>query len=1469
MNLDKRNVEDILPATPLQQGMIYHALAADDAAMYLEQYGFSVYGDLEPDRYRMAWQQTLDQQPMLRTTFLWEGLSKAYQVVHKQLTMAFEHVHLGNLEDERQAEALDQLRQRHRTRGFDLNRGPLFSVSVVSLAAGHHKVWLTLHHLLADGWSLALLLSEVSRRYQSPALPIEAPIPFRRYCEWLETQDQQLARQWWEDRFSRGSFAGSAPLAVRHHSGTSQAFDLALNSEDSARWRQGCSKQGLTESTVFSAAWAMLLSRYLHQDRVVFGCTVSTRPPDITGIDHMLGLLLNVLPVGVELDWQKPTAAWLQDFQRQLLSDRKFDYLPLSELQRLAGTPSEHAMFETLLVWENQPGSAPDGTNAEGLQIVHDESYERNHYPLMLAGFPGAEVRLRITCSAGSLSEKRALSLLKQMLALMLALADGGSRPLQALAGGCLPAPLPSLPPTEQRSIRKNGLWEQIVEVSQRSPEALQLSEVHTGQSLSRMDLVQRSRNLARQLASKLPPDRNAPIAILLWPGTTYVCAILAALQLGRPWLALDPRKPIEGLYEQLRHVQPSALVTEQHLWPNPSGWEGITLLDPCLSDSSLEPEPMPKVDVHEDECACMVLTSGSTGQPKCVRLPHRALRQRLAWMEAAYPANHDDCMILKTSPAFVDAVCEILGPLLAGYPMVALAPEQSMDLEQLHRLLVTHSATRLVITPSVLDGLIRVMPAPMPSLRLLQVSGERFPHPLLALAQRFFPHARILNVYGSSEVMADASTFDCTGWTPTAEENDSSIPIGRLLPGIRGVILDVQEFPVPEGGIGELYLGGECLAIDYYNDPVATAARFKTLNGLEERPRMYATGDLVSLDEGGYLHFHGREDHQIKFNGIRIEPAEIESLLRSFNRVDDAAVACHTNASGNSVLAAHIVSPTRPEEHEALISELKGRLARHVAGSLIPGHWQIMPALPKNTSGKLDRKALRLQPGLSTASQRPSVPPQNAEQQTLAKLWREVLKLDAVGIDDDFFAVGGNSISMTQLSFAIRKAFHVPYPIRAAFQAPTIREQADLIRQYQMGAQPVLEAGPGARAHHDLHQDAASADTIQPLAGELPVWGDGPIHIFMSGAQGFINAWLLARLLDEPAVRVSCLAPGSDSRSAAEGLADHLQQFGLWTPARKARLHTVAGELGLERFGLSTQAWDALTRDCQVLLHTGVEINFVAPYERLRASNAMSTATMLALATTSRPKPLHFIGSLGVIDHSKAREKSVGIRENDPMTSWKGLPNGYLQARWVSDTMVRRAIQRGIPCSVIRMTTVSGDSTHHRANPQDMMWQLFKLAMTVGIIPDSPRPIDLVPVDLAVDAVVRLAKSPETLGYAWHVSNPRVWTWREVAGLLHRHGYPARVLPGNEWSQEFGHITADLGQHTDWQKVLPLLGDSWLEYPHFFPLDKSKTLKQIHRLGLNMLTMDEHLLWRTVESFIQDGLLPPAAVQRTPVHQE
>ncbi|NLR75920.1 non-ribosomal peptide synthetase [Leeia aquatica] len=1441
-------LDAIVPATPLQQGMLYHALLDDDPRLYLEQYGFTVSGTFDLSRYRQAWETSLQQQAMLRASFHWEGLGKAYQVTQQAVSLPWHEHDLRGLSHEAQLAAIEAQRQQRREQGFVLSKAPLFVLDILQLDTQRWKVLLTLHHILLDGWSLSLLLEEVSQRYVNPTASLPPTAPFEHYRAWLAQQDPSSAAAWWQQQLADLGAATPAPLLDTAPGEGSVAFDLDWSAADSARFRQLCQQQGLTGNTVFSAAWALLLARYHHQQEVSFGSTIATRPPEIPGIDRTLGLLLNVLPCRVDCDGEQASGLWLQQLQARWLTAQQHGYLPLSELQRQAGCPGQ-ALFETLLVWENQPGSQADTPAGAPLQVRHDESYEHNPYPLMLAGYPGERIRLRLTVRQGSLDAQGAQQLLAQQQALMLALLTQHEAPLHQVTG--LRQRIETTAPTD--APRTPSLWSRWQALCDLAPDALALHDLNAARSYTRQDLMAHTRQWVQQLRTAIADtEPTAPLALLLWPGIEQCTAMLAALYLGRPWLSLDPRRPQDGLLAQLQQLHPTALLTTPDLWPATGQWNVARTLYHAELPQPAQALP-PHTPPAADAAALMVLTSGSTGAAKCVELPMQALQSRLDWMAHAHPAALDERMLWKTSPVFVDAVCEVLGPLLSGYPAVSLPDSQLAHPESLVSALTRARITRLVITPSVLEHLLAHLPQPYPGLRLLQVSGERFPVTLLQQARMAFPQARILNVYGSSEVMADATVFDATHWH-APDESVSCVPIGVCLPYLQATLLDIHDQPCLPGAVGQLHISGLGLAKGYRHDEALTRQVFRSLPG--QTGRHYATGDLAREHAQAGLLISGRADRQLKLHGVRIEPGEIEHALLQMAGVQAAVVTLHQDPQGQARLSAHLVWHEGHTPHNA--ASLRSALSGRLPPALIPTHFQNETRLPRTASGKLDRLALQAR----FTQEDVTALPETEDQHALYGLWQKVIGQAPAGIDQDFFAAGGNSIHMTQLAFAIRKQFAQAFPIRAIFEAPTIRQQADLLLKLRQGEQPHEDRSHSDSQGFDLAQEARAADDILPGAPLQSVWPAGQGKVFLSGAQGFINAWLLARLLDEPDLQVYCLAPGANQVEAYHHLADHLGRFGLWNATRAARLTAVAGQLEAPRFGLEPALWQQLAQEMDVLFHTGVIINFVAPYTQLRHSNALAAAEMLQLASTQRSKPLHFIGSLGVFDHSQATPDSPPVHEDDALQHWQGLPNGYLQARWVSDTLIRRAIRRGLPCSVIRLTTVCGDRTHHQPHPDDMAWQLLRLGMTVKAVPDSARLLDMVPVDEAVNAVVALAKDGQTLGQAWHISNPRRWRWAEVGQALARHGYHLPLMHGKDWSRHVQQCAAELASQTDWQAILPLIGDSWRDHARFLQLDNQKSLNRLTALGQPLTVMDWAHFWPSIHTLIQQGFLPKADQQ-------
>ncbi|MBD9628168.1 thioester reductase domain-containing protein [Ensifer sp. ENS06] len=1443
-----RNVEDIFAATPLQQGMLYHALSEQDPSAYLEQYTFVVDRALDGPAYQKAWQKLTDRQPMLRSSFHWEGLQKAYLVTHKTASSPVTLDDIAHLSAHDQNTAVEEWLRRDRDRGFRLDKAPLFRVHVHRLAEERHRITLTLHHAIADGWSLTILLNELNVIYEATLAGGNADLgaapSVRAYLEWLGKRDHQGARGFWRERLSTVGAATPIPLATEGGSGStkgqSRSRSLVFDESDSQAFRAASRKIGVTESTVFSAAWALVLSRYGALDQVMFGETVSTRPAEIPDVERTIGLFLNVLPNVVEIDEEATCRDWLRGVQSTKAAARRQDFFPLVEMQPLSGLPPGTPLFSTMVVWENQPGGG-EGSETGSNCTEPVRSYEKNNYALMLGGYPEKRIRLALTYDPVRFDENAIDCLLHQVRGFMLQLVAAPDGTVSTLRLDATRSATESVARGGPALTLAHGdPWSCFDTLVSQAGEAPALVDEH-GDEISRGELSKRAIAIATRVEAALPG--RGQLGIWLHPGVDYAASILAALRLNRPWLALDPRRPQAAILETLAEHGPCVIVTSGDLWTmDEIDLSGANPVVDCATIGPAGPGPtLPTfTPPAPEDIACVVFTSGSTGRPKGVQLPHMALANRLAWMARDVPTGPRGLGCLKTSPAFVDAVCEILSPLVLGYPAVVPDPDTAHDPVELWRVVAERNVTHLVLTPTVLSALIAQNDGTLPGVRVLQVSGEAFSPVLATRAQDRFPNARILNFYGSSEVMGDATWYELRG-------GESEITIGRPIAGIDAWILDAEARPLPDGAVGELMISGAGLATGYLGDPDGSAKVFRMWTGPDGKARrLYRTGDMALRRADGALMFRGRRDSQLKIRGIRIEPGEIEVHLKAHDAVDQAVVAPFAATSDDPRLVAYV---TRQQgtyiETQELASQLRTLLVRRLPRSMVPDAIVVLDAMPKTATGKVDRRNLPA-PSFAARTENGVIePPATETERQMLELWTTTLGRPVDSTNVDFFEAGGNSILMTQLCFNIRRQFEVAFPIRAALEHPDARGQAMLVDALKTGTTaPLNSDGPV-----DLEKESRLAEDIAIPTGQVAKWPSSGARIFLSGAEGFINAWLLARLLDEPGALVSCLASAKDDAEALDRIASHLRSFALWTEARGRKLRAVAGDLGSPQLGLSSRRWAELAHDTDVLFHTGVRINFVSPYDRLRPSNVQSTRTMIELAVSGTTKPLHFVGSLGVIDHSTARADSPAADEASPIDCWQGLPNGYLQVRWVSDRMMRRALERGLPGSVMRMTTVCGDLVNHRPNPQDMFWRLVELMIQSGAVPDGERPVNFVPVDQAADAMITLAKGQTAGGAIHHLCNAADLKWRDIGRVLRDLGYSIDCLSGPDWVARVAS-TVDRASPL-WQETLPLIGDAWRDYEHFIPIRSEKTRARLAANNVKFHPVDDELLARNIRALI------------------
>ncbi|QMU70575.1 non-ribosomal peptide synthase/polyketide synthase [Streptacidiphilus sp. P02-A3a] len=1080
---DGREVEDLLPLTPLQQGMLFHRLVGGADDVYVDQAGLLLEGVNDPDALAAAWQRVTERTPALRTSVVWEGVPVPLQRVHRAVRVPVTQVDLRAVGPDERAERLDRLRADDLARGLDIGTAPLMRLTLVRLPdARLHLLW-TSHHLILDGWSLAQVLTDVFAEYAALTTGAEArPAarrPFGDYVRWLAEQDAGAAREHW--RGVLDGFAGPTPLPadrVRHevHRGRSaELYAAGLSDEASERLARGARRAGLTLGTVVQGAWALLLSRYSGESDVLFGTTVSGRPDDLPGAESMIGMFINTLPTRVRVDADRTAAEWLAELQAAQAEARRFAAVSLAELTGLSEVPSGGVLFDSMVAFENYPFDQT-GAAGSGVRLADVSSRDATNYPLVLRAYQGERFGFDLGYDAALFDAATVRTLADRLCLLLTELADDLDRPLRALAWTTA---------EERRRIlvdwngTAQGRPEQtLVDLFEaqaaRTPRA---EAVSCGQD--RLDYATLDAR-ANRLAHRLAELRAAPeqfVALALPRSVGLVVAVLAVLKTGAAYLPVDPRLPAERIARLLRDAGPVALVTVTGA-AGAAGDTGLPVLsldDPEVrADLARRPltGPDPARRPLPESPAYAIFTSGSTGVPKGVVIPHANVVRLFGRTQDWFGFGADDVWTLFHSYTFDFSVWELWGPLLHGGRLVVVPDDTARSPEDFLRLLADERVTVLNQTPSAFYQLIRA-DAEHPelgdrlALRTVVFGGEALDVARLTAWYARHPDTgpRLVNMYGITETTVHVTYAPLD--RATARRGGAG-PIGTGIPDLRVYLLDDRLAPVPPSAVGELYVAGAGLARGYLNRPGLTATRFPADPFGPPGTRMYRTGDLGRWRSDGTLEYLGRADQQVKIRGYRIEPGEIEAALHTHPGVAAAAVGVHQDAAGTRRLVAHVVVGGAEPPSAA---ELRGHLERLLPGYMVPAAYVPVPALPLTGNGKLDRRALPAPGPDGFASGRNRTAPRTLSEQLVAAAWTGVLDTGEVGAEDDFFALGGDSILAIRVTARLRAAFGPDVSPRLLFTHPRLadlaaalgeptgddRPSADAIRAADPDAEPPL----------------------------------------------------------------------------------------------------------------------------------------------------------------------------------------------------------------------------------------------------------------------------------------------------------------------------------------------------------------------------------------------------------------------------
>jgi mycobactin peptide synthetase MbtF len=1041
-------VEDVMALSPLQQGLFSMAAltdaGSDDADPYVIAMAADVVGPLDVSLLRECAGTMLTRHPNLRASFVHGNLSRPVQVIPSSVELPWRCVRA--VPDE-----VGVLEAEERRRRFDVGRGPLIRFLLIELPDQHWHLAVVAHHIVIDGWSLPLFVSEMLALYRAAgntaALP-SPPRPYRDYIGWLAGRDQMASRALWAEHLKAldgPTLLSPALTATPPQAGIPRQTTLRLDRDATTALAEAARTRGVTLNTLVQMSWATMLSALTGRGDVAFGVTVSGRPGELAGVETMVGMFSNTVPSRVRLDPRKTVGTQCLALQRESAALRDHSYLGHAELRSIAGVGE---MFDTLLVYENFPpgevvGATEFVANGATFRPVALESV--SHFPVTIASHLSAgELTVLVEVLDGALGTMAPADLGGRLLAVVQRLVDKWDRPLREvdiLLGREHDPTVHDLPDVSAAAV---GVHTRVAEVAAAQPDSLAIS--WAGGRLTYRELDALAGRLAAAL-SRAGVGSETPVAIMLSRGPSYVVAMLAILKAGGMIVPLDPAIPDERVAEILRQTSAQIVVDEE--------------LFTASTKTLAAPADYRAATVPPGHAAYAVFTSGTTGAPKGVIGTHRAL--------SAYFDDHIERVLrpaagrigrpLRVAHAWsftFDAAWQPLAALLDGHSVHIVDDDRQRDAEALVEAIDRFGLDMIDTTPSMFAQLHNVGLLHRVPLAVLALGGEALGITAWQAIQKECARTGMaaFNCYGPTETTVEAVV---------AAVNEHARPaIGRPTRTTRAYVMDSWLRPVPEGAAGELYLAGDQLTRGYLGRAAETAERFVAdPNG--RGARMYRTGDVVRRMPDGGLEFLGRSDDQLKIRGFRVEPGEIAAVLNGHDGVRGAYVTTRSHANGPR-LAAYVAGGVNPPAVAELRSMLIDRLPRY----LVPHYIVVLDELPLTPHGKIDENAL----AANDVAESPATPPETPTEMALAEAFTDVLGTADVDVTASFLQMGLDSIVALSVVQAARRR-GIALRARLMVECDTVRELAAAIDSDAAHATPLngeVEAGEPTPVLPNVH---------------------------------------------------------------------------------------------------------------------------------------------------------------------------------------------------------------------------------------------------------------------------------------------------------------------------------------------------------------------------------------------------------------
>lgn len=1251
---------------------------------------------------------------------------------------------------------------------FDLATEVPARVHLLRVRDDEHVLLVLLHHVATDGHSDAILLRDLVEAYNAGGRADREPpaTTYGDYASWqrellgertaLTPYAERMLARWREalEGVPHEIDIPRDPVGPDGHDRHEAWFSVPA--EVGAALAEAARAARATPYMVVHAAVATLLARIGAGTDLPIGTVVAGRHDE--ALDEVVGFFNNPLVIRTRVAGGESFADVLQGVRRACLTAFADQELPfewiVSAINPARG--GRHPLYQVSVEYHRADDAEPafDGLRAEPV-------------PLRLTG---AKLDLSwdfVERPDGGISVQISYDNTAYPAEFVDRLGDWTVRTLRAAAHDpgvrVDRVPLTS-DEGEHRAAHAGldiGLVERVRSATERHPDA---PAVAGATALTYRELVGCADRLAGLLADA-GVGRGTMVPLLAPRGAEAVAAFLAIRSLGATYLPLDHQAPLGRNAALLGQVGARLLLT------TPATADGgrelaaaAGLPEPLVATAEASPwEALRPNAEHPDDTAYVIFTSGSTGAPKGAMVHARGMINNMLCEAEALAITGPELMASTAPLTFDISVWQMMTPLLFGGTVRPVDDETARSPMELFDLAARERWTVFQVVPSLLDAALDEWaaghPTPGLAVRGLAVTGEALPPATCHRWARLFPEVPLVNCYGPTECSDDVTHAVIRAGDPV---RGPRTPIGRATRGSRLYVLDPNLLPVPRGVPGELYVGGIVVGRGYLDDPRRTAATF-TADPFAPDPgqRMYRTGDIVRRRADGQLEFCGRQDHQVKIRGRRIELGEVEHALRSVPGVSTAVVVVAAVA-GTPALAGYWTGT-------AEVQRVRAELAGLLPPSLVPASLVRLPALPLTPNGKVDRAALPAPVPTRPAGRAPATDVERA----LCRAFAEVLLTRDVAADDDFFALGGHSLLVLKLVRAISAALGHDLRPTEVFESPTPEA---LAARVTTGATEDTTVAA-------MREDAVLPADVDP-ADAAPARTGPPSTVLLTGATGFFGAFLLRGLLDTTTARVLCLVRAADRPAAEARVRDTLTRYRL-PHDDLARVEPIPGDLAAPRLGLDPAEFARLAGEVDLIVHNGAAVNFMGAYQALRGPNVAGTVEVLRLAATARVKPVHYVSTVDavvgpspVLEGARTAPEDVGH-------------GGYERTKWVSERLVEAARARGVPASVHRPGRIGPSTTTGAVTTDDAFWHFVRACLVVGAAPSTTTPLiadPLIPVDSAAAVLVHIALSGPAAAGHHHIVGPTTTTLDQVLARAARRGHAIAEVPFAEWRTRVQH---------------------------------------------------------------------------------